>query len=144
MKTNRRSLVALSLSLAALGLTPACVAPQARQAYSHPVGLVERRGDTVVARGDTMSAVRTTLGIPDLLSDDVWTYHNFDGGSAQSRHDDCSILLLTFTQGRVSNIELVNERAKANVVARLRVRPSDNAQFAATLPSEGTPASLNR
>ena len=131
MKTNARSLVVLSLSLAALAFTQGCVAPQAKQAYSHPVGLVERRGDTVVARGDTMATIRSNLGVPQRLSDDVWVYHNFDGGSEQSMHDDCSILVLTFALGRVSNIELVNESAKANVVARLRVKSLDNAQYAA-------------
>ena len=132
MKTRVSSLAMLAAALGAFVFTPACVAPQSRQAFSHPVGSVERFGNTLAVRGTAMWRVEHALGTPNhKLSENVWAYRHFNAGSAQPGDDDCSTLLVTFTDGRVSHIELINDRAEINYATRLQPKPDDRFQVAA-------------
>jgi hypothetical protein len=135
MKIRPALFLAYTATFAALALVPASAKPSAKPAYVHPVGEVERFGHTIVARGFSVSQVERSLGGPmRKLNDDVWVYTSFRGESGDSAprlDDDCSTLLITFTAGRVSNLELVNDRAEKIIAARLRARTSDNVQVAA-------------
>src|SRR5207249_2915371 len=116
-------LLAIFTALTALAFLPASAAPETKPALAHAVGSVVRSGETVAARGFNMSDVRRHLGEPrEKLSANVWVYHNFNAGNAQDRADDCDTLLVTFADGRVSNIQLVNDRAEKIFAAQIRAK----------------------
>ena len=126
MKTR----VCFLLFLSAFAFSRASAAPAPKQALSHPVGSVERFGNTVVIRGSSVSDVAASLGWPHAkLSAHVWAYRGFNGGSAQHRDDDCSTLVVTFVEGRVVDLTLVNDRAEQVLAARLSTR-TDKVQVA--------------
>ena len=128
MKTR----VCFLLRLSAFAFTPAFAASPAKQALSHPVGSVARFGNIVVTRGSSVSDVATSLGWPhSKLSAHVWAYKGFNGGSEQHRDDDCSTLLVTFVEGRVVDLKLVNDRAEKVLAARLSTNAPDKIQVAA-------------
>ena len=133
MKTRVSSILALVAAFAAFtAVSSAFAAPQTKTAYAHPVGSVERYGTTLVARGYAMHHVERSLGAPQLkLSADVWAFRNFNGGYEQSPDDDCTTLLVTFTNGKVTDLKLVNERAEKIYVAQLRTKSNDKIQVAA-------------
>ena len=120
MKTRARLLLTLTVSAAILSLLSGCIVPSSQVAYSHPVTSVERFGQTLATRGDSMSNVRTSLGPPlRELSPNVWAYPDFHGGMAQDPRDDSSILIVMFTEGHVSDLRLINHRAQAIIAAQL-------------------------
>jgi len=132
MKTHLASLVVSTAALAAFAFTSAsAAASEAKPAVTHPVGAVEHSGNTL-ARGSGMSDVLLTLGMPDRkLTADVWAYAHFGGATEQRRDDDCSTLLLTFHHGRVSDIQLVSDRAEKTYAAQLRAPAPGDVQVAA-------------
>jgi hypothetical protein len=120
MKTPARLLPALSVSVVSLTLLSGCVAPAASVGLSHSVTSVERFGKILAKRGDSMSDVRLSMGPPlRHLTPNLWTYPDFHGGEAQHPSDDCSILLVMFTEGHVSDLKLVNHRAQAIIVTQI-------------------------
>ena len=132
MKTRSNALVILATALGFAIAGPLSAAPKQKPAYSHSVGSVERYGNTLVARGYAMHNVERSLGAPHLkLSADVWAYYQINAGYAQSADDDCTTLLITFVQGRVTDLKLINDRAKKIYVAQLRTKATDKTQVAA-------------
>ena len=132
MKTRLSSLLLLAATLAPFALTPALAAPQAKPAASHAVTSVERLGSAAVTRGTLLLEVERSLGAPRRkLSETVWIYRNFSGGSAQAPDDDCSTLVVTFTNGKVSDLQLVNDRAEIIFAARAEAKANAKLQVAA-------------
>ena len=137
MKTHLlRSILLVATLASLLPLSAAAAAPgNPGIAYSRPVGSVERYGQPLFTRGSPVSHVERALGAPyRKLSDDVWVYTNFHGESHVSdlaHGQDCSTLLVTFTNGRVSDLNLINERAQQIIAARLRAKASETTQIAA-------------
>ncbi len=132
MKTRTSSLLVLTASFAACAFTSACTTHRVNQAFSHAVGSVARPGNTDVARGTTKTAVRQSLGEPGhQLSADVWAYYHFNGGYYQQPDDDCSTLLVTFAEGRVADLQLINDRAQIVYAAQLRAKENNRIQVAA-------------
>jgi hypothetical protein len=116
MKTHISILVFATLLAAASSLAAASKSPSA---FVHSVRSVEHRDYTIV-RGDASSLVLEALGAPARkLDGNVWIYPGFNAGAAQSKDDDCSTLMVTFTNGRVSDLKLVNDRAVAVIARRI-------------------------
>ena len=117
-----------SLALLLAGLTSAAVsqtfaASDAQPARSHPVGAVERSSSSTIVRGTLVIEVYQALGAPaEKQGNDVWVYRGFNAGAAQSRHDDCDTLMVSFVEGRVSDLRLVNDRALVVLAQRLQVK----------------------
>ena len=131
MKNPASSRLLLAAVLATVGATSAFATPPEKPAFTHQVSMVDHLGNSI-ARGSGMSDVLMTLGMPShKLTANVWAYANFNGGPAQHRDDDCSTLLLTFTRGWVSNIQLVNDHAEKIYAAQLRAPAPGRLQVAA-------------
>lgn len=113
----------LALFLVALGtLSNAAPAtrPDQTRPLSHEVKAVERFGNIVVKPGASSFTVRSMLGAPERkLASHLWAYDHFDGGTAQLKDDNCSVLLLTFQNDRVVDIQLVNHLAERVIAARI-------------------------
>lgn len=121
-----RTHASLALLLAVIGAAAggqAFAAPEAKPAYSHPVGAVERSSSSTIIRGTLVIEVYQSLGMPaEKLGPDMWVYHGFNAGVAQSRHDDCTNLVVTFVNGRISDLQLVNDRAVAVFAQRMEAK----------------------
>jgi hypothetical protein len=101
------------------------------RAASHSVKLVQRTSrENVIVRGASAFEVAQVLGTPDRkLGNDVWIYHNYDAGFDQSPECDCSILVVTLTADRVTDLQLVNRQAVTVFAKQMDSRKSPN-QFA--------------
>ncbi|MBI5692197.1 MAG: hypothetical protein HZC55_19110 [Verrucomicrobia bacterium] len=123
-----KSLFSLGLILAAAlaaSRNPVGAAVATGSALSHPVGAVERSSSVTIVRGTPLVDVSRALGEPAVkLDNDVWVYRGFHGGAEQSRHDNCDTLMVTFVDGRVSDLRLVNNRAL--VILAQRMDPKKN------------------
>ena len=132
MKSTASALIlfAAAFSLTATGTLSA--APQKDQAYTHPVRVVERLGRAPITRGSTAVEVVQSLGQPKRkLSESMWVYRNYDAGFAQLPDDDCTTLLVTFANGKVSDLQLINDRAEIIFAARIEAKTNARLQVAA-------------
>jgi hypothetical protein len=124
MKTNATS---LKLFVATLGFFLAAAlpaAPASTPAAAHSVKYITRNDVVVIQVGSSTSAVYQQIGYPKRkLSDDVWVYFDFRGPLDEAQNQDCGTLLLTFANGRVADIKLVNDRALNVIVAQMKVHP---------------------
>ena len=106
---------------------PPSAATNALPAAAHPVGRVEHSNGSVVTRGTTVPEVLQALGYPSRkLGKTVWIYHRYDGGIAQAPHCDCSNLVITFTNDRVSDLKLANSRAVVVFAKQMDTKKSTN------------------
>jgi hypothetical protein len=112
----------------ALACLPAAAskATTAAPAAVHPVGRAERFNGGVVTRGTGRHEVLLALGTPSRkLSDEAWVYSNYDGGDAQSPNCDCCMLVVTFKNGEVADLNLYNRRG-VDVLAKQLNASSSN------------------
>lgn len=129
MRTHA-SLALVLAALATAAVSSTFAAPAAKPARAHPVGAVERSSSATIVPGSPVIAVYQTLGAPTgKLDNDVWVYRGFNAGAAQSRHDDCDTLMVSFVNGRVSDLRLVNDRALVVLAQRIEAT-KNSAQFA--------------
>jgi hypothetical protein len=123
MKIRILSALTLASLFSITGVLPAPAAPVAATAHAHSVKFVERNSSNTVLRGSSRWEVETALGRPETkLSDDVWVYYNFSTPYLPDAADDCDKLMITFTGGKVSDIKLVNERARKIYSAQIRAK----------------------
>jgi hypothetical protein len=116
MKTHISILVFATLLAAAGSLAAASMS---ETAHAYRVSSADGSGDRIV-RGHTSSAVLESLYHPSWkLGDDVWVYRGFKAVGDQTRDAACSTLVITFTNGRVSDLMLVNDRALAVITKRI-------------------------
>lgn len=126
MKT-RASVALLLAVLASAAVSPTFAASAIQPASAHPVGAVERSSSSSIVRGTPAIEVYLALGNPiEKLGNDVWVYRHFNAGVAQSRHDDCDTLMVTFVDGRVSDLRLVNDRALVVLAKRIDAKKKPN------------------
>ena len=125
MKTYATS---LKLFVAALGFLLAAAlpaAPASTPAAAYSVKNITRNDVVVIQVGSTTSTVYQSIGYPKRkLSDDVWVYFNFRGSLDEAQNQNCGTLLLTFSNGKVAQIMLVNDRALNTIAAAMKVDPA--------------------
>ncbi len=127
MKFAALSLLIPAAVIVAFGLSTGFAAAPTAQAFSHPVKSVERFGENTIVRGSKVIAVVQALGQPHhKLSPEVWVYLNFNGGHEQPATDNCTTLLVTFTDGSVDDLQLVNQRAEKIFAARMNLGVNAN------------------
>jgi outer membrane protein assembly factor BamE (lipoprotein component of BamABCDE complex) len=123
MKIRTLSTLTFASLSCCIGVFSLSAAPKAETAHAHSVTFVERNSSNSVARGSSRSEVQTALGQPATkLSDDVWVYSNFSAPYPPDAADDCNLLMITFTGGQVTDIKLVNDRARKIYAARIRAK----------------------
>lgn len=114
MKTRLFSLSA-SLALALWGGTltsPLSAAPDQTPAMMYPVSEVWYHGLNDIKVGIADTSVLFRLGSPRYQpTEDVWIYHRYTADLEEACRFDCHNLLLTFSEGRISSIKLINDRA---------------------------------
>lgn len=131
MKTRSASSLALLAALAAFIVAPLSAAPAAVE-RSYRVTTVERHNEPIVVHGTTTLTVRQLLGAATRKLDaNTWVYENFQPARDLPAAEQCRTLLLTFSQGRVTEIKLVNDAAEKSLAAQLRLKSADRPQVAA-------------
>ncbi|HUJ44383.1 MAG TPA: hypothetical protein VLW52_12345 [Opitutaceae bacterium] len=124
MKTRILSVIVFVAALGGFPAGPLPAAPQKPASKAYSVQAVTRDGATVVKVGSADSTVCRWLGEPSRrLGDDLWVYFHFAGSREEAREAGCSTLLLTFANGRVADIKLINEGALGVIVAQTNVHP---------------------
>lgn len=119
MKTALHLLVLL-IALGSTAVASSTANANSNRALAHSVKSVQHRGDISIVPGTTCFDVVRELGEPSRkLAANVWAYDRFSGGDAQSRNDDCSILLLTFQNDRVAQMQLINPSAQRVIAGRI-------------------------
>ena len=104
---------------------------KASVAHAHSVKFAERTSNYSVSRGSSRRDVEQALGLPGrTLSDDVWVYLNFGADNTPDINDGCDLLMITFTEGTVSDIKLVNARAEKIYAAQIRTKSVEKPKVA--------------
>ena len=127
MKT-RASILTILVAAASTALAlPLSAAPKTDSALAHPVTFVNRLGNSVITQGTTKFEVLQSLGSPHhRLNDNTWVYPGFRGDSTQRQEDDCNTLLITFTDDRVSDLKLANNRAVTVIAKQIESKKSSS------------------
>ena len=132
MKAHFSRLLPLALMLLLTSGLPACATTKDSTARAYSVRYAERNSSLSVVRGKSPREVEVALGVPQRkLSADVWAYSNFGAREVGHGADDCTTLIVSFVEGRVSDLQLVNAHAEAIYAARLQPKPENRLQVAA-------------
>ncbi len=122
MKTRLASALVLVAALSVLASAPVSAASPAT---AYRVSSVEKYGVPSIVPGDSIDKVRCYLGRPDdKLGDKTWVYHDFNPSHDRAKQDACSTVLITFSQGRISEIRGVNAAALAIIHAQFVTKPN--------------------
>lgn len=121
---------AISLS-GAVFLTPASAAPATTSPYGFRVSTVQQSGIPIVERGTTAFTVRNRLGEPQRkLDGNNWVYYRFHPVPSQGARDNCCTLIITFADGQVSKMRLVNPAGASAIAASLTPRSETRGRLA--------------
>ena len=120
MKPHRSLLLVLAATLSAPALVPSSAASKAVPAIAYAVhtATAARSGYEKILRGVTPGTVQRALGSPRPgPSPEVWIYHHFHADLPLANAQGCETLIVIFTQGRVTDMKLVNSAAERLAVA---------------------------
>lgn len=122
MKTRLVSLLALLVALSASALAASDSAtPAAPAAYAFNVEVVRQGQHAEITRGTTQMTVRRLMGPAQReLSPNVWAFAGYRPNVKAGEDRGCDTLLITFTDGRVSELKIVNARATQIIAAQLK------------------------
>ncbi len=126
MNARMSSILILAAALGAPALIPVSAEPSASSAVGYWASkvtatrwndlLARRDADEIVA-GASQYAVVAALGQPVLeLSPDVWVFDSCRPDLPEAQARGCNLLVITFAQGKVSEMRFVNHPA-AEVIA---------------------------
>ena len=115
--------VLASLLLLAVAAGPAITAAPENgaevKAHAIPVRSVQAPDGTEIQREMASCEVLRHLGPPDVKpSDNEWIYRSFHAEGKEVSQLKCDRLMITFTDGVVSDLQLINCRAEAVVISR--------------------------
>jgi hypothetical protein len=120
MKTKLASILVLAAACAALSSTSLTAAPNQPTALAFRVSTADFNG-WEITRGMKAKKVINRCGAPDAkLSANVWVYQRFHAVPNQSEARECTTLVVTFVEGIVSDLHLVNDRAQTIIAARVQ------------------------
>ncbi len=89
-----------------------------------PVSSVTRDNTKVVSVGSTDSRVLEELGTPfHKYANNVWVYPHYHGNGDAPILDECTMLVITFENGRVTSLGLVNPRAATIIASKVQTDP---------------------
>ena len=121
MKTRVTSLLVLLAALGAPALAPLSAAPAETSADGFTIEKVARGDAAEITRGVTPMTVLRLMSSPQRkLTPDVWVYQNHHVASAAADARGCDTLVLTFVDGKLSELKIVNARAVAVIAANLK------------------------
>jgi hypothetical protein len=128
MKTRHASLLILAAALSASALIPLSAASHNDPAIGFPVTTVTvNQGRDEIQRGTTSMTVLRLMGATHQeLSPDVWVYRHFQADNLDLANDQgCDALVITFVQGKVADLKLVNQSAVTAIAANMKVRSAE-------------------
>jgi predicted secreted hydrolase len=121
---NTRTAFVLILA-AALSASALSAASNSFSAIAYSVNTVTSAsgGYEKVSLGATSGAVARVLGSPALeISPDTWVYHNYHADLDLANDQGCDTMVISFAQGKVVNMKLVNHTAALFIAANVKVR----------------------
>lgn len=120
MKTRFATLLSLLLVLATAAHAAPAKSPQSP--YGFNVDAVRLPYQAELTDGATQLTVLMRLGTPQRkLSPDVWVYPGFYPAVPEGQSDrGCDTLVVTFTDGRVTDLKIMNHSATVVVAANLK------------------------
>jgi len=122
MKTRIPSLLVLVAALSASALSAASKDTPAI-AYSVSDVTSASSGFEKISLGATQATVERILGSHrHELSPDVWVYHNYHADLALANDQGCDTVVITFAQGKVTDLKLVNHPAAMVLAANGKVQ----------------------
>jgi outer membrane protein assembly factor BamE (lipoprotein component of BamABCDE complex) len=122
MNTRIPSLLVLAAALSTSALSAASKDTPAI-AYSVSAVTSASSGFEKVSPGATQGTVVRVLGAPALeMSPDVWVYHNYHANLALANEQGCDTVVITFAQGKVADLKLVNHPAATYLAANVKIK----------------------
>ena len=124
MKTHPSSVLILLAAYSAALVSPLAALPaNSTPVTAYRLGAVERYGVKAVQPGDPATKVAAYLGQPDQkLSGDTWVYRRFQCQRDLEQAAECTTLLISFSHGRVTDLQRVNAPAVKAMAAELAAR----------------------
>ena len=120
MKSTFATIVIFAAAFAALPSTSLNAASNLPTAVAFRVSTADFNG-WEITRGMKIKKVTNRFGAPDAkLSANVWVYQRFHSVPNRPEARECTTLVITFVEGVVSDLHLVNERAEAIITARVQ------------------------
>ena len=122
MNTRIASLLVLAAALSASALS---AASQDTLAIAYSVNAVTSAssGFEKVSLGATQGTVLRVLGAPALeMSPNAWVYHNYHADLALANEQGCDTVMITFAQGKVADLKLVNHPAAVSLAANGKIQ----------------------
>ncbi len=122
MKT--RLLVILSLVAAfTVSATASSRSPVEHDPFGFNVSEIIQPDQSVITRGTPQMTVRRLMGPAfEPLSAEVWAYHGYHPNITPGHERGCDTLVITFTDGKVSDLKIVNARATVVIADYLKLR----------------------
>jgi hypothetical protein len=82
--------------------------------------MLQRIQASTIVPGETRDNVQRWLGRPERkLSPTEWVYDNCQPNDSQARRDGCWLLVVTFTEDRVSELKFVNRPLMTKIIAAI-------------------------
>jgi hypothetical protein len=128
MKTNLYSILLLAAALSASALVPLSAASNKEPAIGFPVTTVKvNQSRDEIKRGTPLMTVLRLMGTQHQeLTPDVWICHGFHADNLEMANEQgCDILVITFAQGKVADLKLVNKRAAVVIAANLKFKSAE-------------------
>ncbi|HUJ42667.1 MAG TPA: hypothetical protein VLW52_03560 [Opitutaceae bacterium] len=122
------SVFILAAALSTSALVPLSVASNKEPAIGFSVrSVMVNQGRDTIKPGTTLMTVLRLMGsLHEDLSPHVWVYHGFQADDVDLANKlGCDTLLITFAQGKVANMELVNDHAVNVIASNLKLRQAE-------------------
>jgi hypothetical protein len=128
MKTPITSVLLLAAALSASALIPLSAAPKIELPVVFPVRALTatREGGEQIERGTTRADVSWAMRrkARQELSPNVWVYFGYRANLDLANAEACQIVIVTFANDEVVDLQLVNKPAVAVIAANLKPIPS--------------------
>lgn len=128
MKTRITSVLILAAALSTSALIPLSAASKNNLPIGYSVSTINlaSSGDEQIACGATQWTVLRLMGSPFReLSPDVWVYHRYHANLDLANEQGCTTLVITFAQGKVADLKLVNNPAVGLIAANSKPKPAE-------------------
>jgi|NGEPerStandDraft_6_1074524.scaffolds.fasta_scaffold33298_1 hypothetical protein len=134
MKTRIASVLILAAALGTSALLPLSAASKDNLPTGYSVSKINfpssdfpRSGITHIARGTSKGIVSSLMGSPFReVSPDVWFYHGYKADLDVANEQDCDVMVITFAQGKVADLKLVNEHAVRIIAANSTFKQAES------------------
>jgi hypothetical protein len=128
MKARPTSVLILAAALSASAFAPLFASSKNDSPRAYPIGVLTATsgGGVKIERGSSMGDVSFALRyrVRQELSPNVWAYTGFHANLDLANDQECGTVVITFVNGQVSDMRLVNKPAAAAIAANLKLGSS--------------------